>query len=112
MATLFGIDVQRIIGDAFRGQTQTGTLVRPVVRAFNPANPEDPKRKEDRYPFEGFVDERTTHNRTTAKVVAIFGSSIAVEPKIDDRVEINGEVLTISKIESDFTRTLFDCYVG
>ena len=112
MATFFGIDVQQVVGTAFDGQVQRGTLIRRISRAFNPDNPEDPKQIEQRYPFQGFVDERDVKGRVTAKMVVIFGSSIAVEPKDNDQVEIGSETLTIRKVETDFTRTTFECLTG
>ena len=112
MTTLFGIDVRQTIGDAFDGQAQTGTLIRRVGRPVIPDAPDDPKQVDQRYGFQGFVDQRDTKGRTTAKVVVIFGSSISVDPKVDDRLEIGEDLLTVSSVESDFTKAIFSCVVG
>ena len=112
MSTLFGIDVARVIGDAFSGQVQTGALIRSVDRPPIPGEPDRVLQVEERYPFQGFVDMKDRKGRTTAKVVVVFGSSIAVEPSDTDQLEIGGETLSISSVESDFLRATYECVVG
>ena len=112
MATLFGVDVARIIGDAFNGQVQSGTLIRLVDRPPIPGEPDRVLQVEERYPFQGFTDQRDRKGHMTAKMVVILGASIAVEPSDSDQIEIGGETLSVSSVESDFTKAVFNCIVG
>ena len=114
---LFGINLQSVIAAAFRGQVQSGVLIRQINRPAIADRLDAPVQKEVRHPFDGFVGQAKQDTFAggagmTSKAVTTIGGTIEVEPKQNDRIEIGGETLTVMAVRNDFTKAVFECYVG
>ncbi len=98
MAELFGLDMQKTIADALKGQLRPGTFLRVTPGTRTAADPTAGTNPEEvKHTFEGFVEKREVRRpgavdtRILTVLTVIAGSiSPPAVPEVNDEVTLDG----------------------
>lgn len=121
MPNLFGLDIAKIVSDAFKGQLVAGTLTKRVATTRTTGSLSAGTRPvETSYAFEGFIERKTetaidgTLASSVGDTVTMIGGSIAggVVPEKGDRIEIEGLAYIVTEIVNrDPAGATYECGV-
>jgi hypothetical protein len=118
---LFGLDIAQTVLDALDGQLRTGVLRRKTLGARDPDDLAAGRPfVEAEFDFQGIYVQKGDVSSAWARAgtivqdraqVLILGASVAVSPRADDVLELDGLVLVVDGVSEDPAGATFTCTI-